>query len=256
MLDDRQLENLIRMAAEIEAMDALASQRQPLHLTGEPARAGAAHASQGRWGLGRGWGAALATVAMAAAASIALIFVPGGLLTASSGSKSSPGGGAGPSGGMVAAVAAPTPSDPVLWSGTGAGWPGALPWPYNNKPVADIRGVLLAIIEDDAGHIECVQWAEHDWDHQGRTLADMKASDMVALSLMMTYDRSPRQMTLVGLTGPADELPLGDARAAELASCIMKAPARCSQQTCCNDGAAAECIPDDVSVRFERFSLR
>ena len=81
-------------------------------------------------------------------------------------------------------------------------------------------------------------------------------SDLVALSLMMTCNRTPHRMTVVGMRGPANELPLGDAKAAELAACIVKAPGKCSSMSCCNPGASTECIPDDVNVRFERVSFR
>lgn len=260
MLNDRQLENLVRMAAEIEAMDALASGQPALRLAGEPARP-VGRSSANPWKLSRGWSVALAAIATAAAACVALIFVPGGTTTGSGApSNTSPN----------EIVAAPLPQNPDLWSGPGAAWPPAPPWPFNGEPIypeavaemvpashvePEIRGALLAIIEDDAGHIECVKWAEHDWG-QGRTLAEAKASELVALSLMMACDRTPRRMTVVGLRGPVSELPLGDARAAEFASCVVKAPARCSAQTCCNAGAASDCIPDDVTARFERVSLR
>ncbi len=273
MLDDRQLENLIRMAAEIEAMEALASQTAPLRLVGEPVRPAARVQQQSRWRGGRGWVVALTA---AAAACIAAIVVPGGLMTAMRGGTNNNG----------PIAKAPDPKTPAhkaavaigpmaadLWAGSGAAWPPALPWQFANVADemggedgpqsmngtmggAEIRGALLAILEDDSGHVECVQWTEHNWDQQGSTLAEAKASDLVALSLMMTCNRTPHRMTVVGMRGPVNELPLGDAKAAELAACIVKAPGKCSSMSCCNPGASTECIPDDVNVRFERVSFR
>jgi hypothetical protein len=254
MLEDRQLEKLIRMAGEVEAMDALASGPGNLRLAGEPVRHEAGRRMGGRWRL---MGAGLVTAAAAAAA---LFVLPTVTAPSVKPVPVSPG----------AIALKPKLDHPELWSGTGAAWPGELPWPLNGKPVIEtvadsggesmakpeIRGALLAILEDDSGRVECVKWVEHDWNQPGHTLNDTKASDLVALSLMMSCDRTPRQMTVVGLRGPVDELPLGDASAAEMATCIMHAPAKCSTMTCCNPGAALDCIPDDVNVRLERVSFR
>lgn len=257
MLNDRQLENLVRMAAEIEAMEALASGKPSLRLTGGGAPVSASKGASHGWRLGWRRSAAFGSM-LAAAAAIAFVAMPGGLL---SGSKTSPSPRLVP---HERIAKAPAPVNPEIYTGPGGVWPAALPWPLNGEPVdplaqarrsPEIRGALLAILEDDAGRVESVKWVEHDWE-AGKGLDDAKASDLVALSLMMSSDHTPRQMTVVGLRGPADELPLGDARAQELASCIVRAPAKCSSMSCCNPGAAVECIPDDVSVRFERVSFR
>jgi hypothetical protein len=270
MLDDRQLENLIRMAAEVEAIDALSSSPASLRLTG-----GSPTRESRRWSIGRTAALALTGIT-AAAASLVLLMAPGGLLApatpAGNGTKAAPAPyakGGGPKA-MPEEIAAAI-DNPTLWSGTGAAWPPALPWPFNGElasgdsmgevvpasyeSTGEIRGALLAIIEDEGGGIECVKWVEHDWG-RGRTPSDVKASELVALSLMMTCDRTPGRMTVVGLKGPAAELPLDDAQAQEFATCILRAPARCSAQTCCNPGAASECIPEDVTARFERVSFR
>lgn len=152
--------------------------------------------------------------------------------------------------GAVAANA-PQPASPAHLApaaGTGAG--------PSNPPtaVASARGaVVLSISEGEAGDLRCVAVAPSTWGD--RRLAEISAEELQAAGLGALCTPDARRLLVIGLEGPRAQLPASDARALELARCMINTPA-CSGQTF--DASAcstAPCVPGDVTIRVESIAM-
>lgn len=112
--------------------------------------------------------------------------------------------------------------------------------------------VVIALVRDLGGVLRCVQWRQHEWDV--RSVSGMDAQDLKS-AVPATCDAGPRQVVLVAVTGPTHSLPRTDESAAELATCILGSPRGCDTDAMCFNGAAARCLPNDVSVKVETVAL-
>lgn len=114
--------------------------------------------------------------------------------------------------------------------------------------------VVMAIAQDSAGGIRCVQWAEHEWSG-GRQLSEVDPAELKALGKSMICEREAPRVVVVGLEGPGQMLPQSEAFAAEVARCIVATSA--CQQPGWNAAGCAEssCMPGSVTMRMETLAL-
>lgn len=155
--------------------------------------------------------------------------------------------GRGRGGAAVSAGETPVPGaedDPFL----AAEDPGAGP--------ARADAVVLTIVPDDRGELKCVRWASGPWGGTlGQKLADVHADELRAMGLGMVCEHTAPKVLVVGLEGPAEMLPTSDARAADLARCILKTPRGSlpSSSEVCTPGT---CMPATVRMRMEAVVMR
>ena len=234
MMTDRQLEQLLRMAHEAEAM----------------AQADSA-AMDERWRLpvARRLGAKLWTrVGVLAGVAAGLGMAVGMWMI----STSPPSSGVGP----VALKS--VVSGPAVVSRGGPGGVVDSGW-AQIEALFDLarpkRGsVVMAIAQDSAGGIRCVRWAEHEWSG-GRQLSEVDAAELQALGKLMICEREAPRVVVVGLEGPGQMLPQSEAFATEVARCIVATSA--CQQPGWNAAGCAEssCMPGSVTMRMETLAL-
>jgi len=122
--------------------------------------------------------------------------------------------------------------------------------------VAGADAVVLTIVPDDRGELKCVRWASGPWGGTlGQKLADVHADELRAMGLGMVCEHTAPKVLVVGLEGPAEMLPTSDARAADLARCILKTPRGSlpSSSELCTPGT---CMPTTVRMRMEAVVMR
>lgn len=108
--------------------------------------------------------------------------------------------------------------------------------------------VVIAMARDASGVLRCVDWRQHEWDVQ--RVSRMSARDLQAATTK-PCGPTPPQLVLVAISGPTSSLPRTDESAARLANCILNSPRGCESEGMCFNGAAAGCLPSDVSVKVE-----
>ena len=116
--------------------------------------------------------------------------------------------------------------------------------------------MVLTIVPDDRGELKCVRWASGPWGGTlGQKLADVHADELRAMGLGMVCEHTAPKVLVVGLEGPAEMLPTSDARAADLARCILKTPRGSlpSSSEVCTPGT---CMPTTVRMRMEAVVMR
>ena len=120
-------------------------------------------------------------------------------------------------------------------------------------------GILLAIYQDILGASRCVQVLPLAMN-PGQTLADVSRIDLLHaddLSGGSSCATGPHRLLIVAIAGPSGSLPSSDASAEALASCIADSRDVCSEALSSYANAAAACLPPGVSVRVEStFVLR
>ncbi len=279
-MNDARLADLLRMAVEVDELERDCA--PGVDHAGVAARIGddTSHAERGgtraegparamRWVL---WGSGL----MAAAACVGLV-VGGAMLARMPGEMArslaksmSPGptlrdqlASAGNGGLDVEGMGADRPGVGVIV----AGGEGETTGPAFEIRSAVARGaeehccVVVALVRDAGGGLGCVRWRQHEWDVD--RVSAMGALDLktaVAATCPPTGEGvrtiDGRQVVLVAIAGPTRLLPRTDERAAELAMCILGSPRPCETEGMCFTGAAARCLPNELSVKVETVALR
>lgn len=112
--------------------------------------------------------------------------------------------------------------------------------------------VLLAVVEDEIGNLQCVNWTP--WLAGGRSIQETGTEELCSLGMALSCDPAPRRLLVVGLEGPRESLPTSNVAAANLARCILNMPpctgtgtfdpGRCAQ-------AGGQCLSSQVSMRVE-----
>lgn len=99
---------------------------------------------------------------------------------------------------------------------------------------------------------ECVQWWNHDWGH-GRAIDDVPPGELLGTSMAHSCMPSPRRLIVVGLTGPASELPVTEAQARQVVQCIMgrQGEHQCGDRDSSLSSGATYCLPKTVTVRVQ-----
>jgi hypothetical protein len=231
MTSDREMLALLRLAREAEDFDRAAD--APAHATPMPAsaprRAGVAAQHQPHEPrrtiapAHRPW----RTLAMAA--SLTLV---SGLFAWGVSRWSSP-------------APAPTPPGPIA-VGPRAPSPAKIDPP---APSAD-GSVVLAIAQSAEGEVECVRWTDHEFTN-GRRLDQIDPSELRDVGLALSCRAAPHRLLVVGLQGPANQLPRSDDQALQMARCMLASGA-------CRDStfspvqcAASGCAGPTLAVKIE-----
>ena len=226
-MNDRQLHELLRMAAEVEAIEAQSSsslgQVSPWTVANRPA--------------------ARRRVAWAVASAAAMFTLAAGVFVSLRPAPT-------PSATTLADASKPAPVEPVLEPAPADMQPAVLA--VDSKPASP--GMLLAIYQDILGAARCVQILPLPIE-PGSSLADVARADLLHVDELGENSRcatgGPQRLLVVALAGPATALPDSDASAQALASCIAASRDQCSELPSSYADAAAACVPPGVSVRVE-----
>ncbi len=116
------------------------------------------------------------------------------------------------------------------------------------------ESVVLAIYRNDAGDLHCVQLAPHTWSN--RCLPDVQPVELRSVSFGTPCATQPRHTLLIALAGPRRSLPTSEASAVSLAKCILSMPRVCDGDAACFSGPASQCVPAGVSVKIESVADR
>lgn len=244
-MNDRQLQELLRMAAEIERIEADA-QSVIGHVGGRSATSARGRRSsftRSAWMWGSG---------LAAAAAVAL-GIGGVVMLSGGGGSSSAGGSGGPTPGPIAttnnaAQQPPVDSAPAPVESIAVALPAA-----TTPKLAASPGLLLAIYQDMFGGARCVQIVPRPLE-PGESLAGLARDEMLHaedIERGAACAPGPHRLLVVALSGPADQLPTTYERAEALASCIAQTRDICSEEQSAYASAAFTCVPPGVSVRVE-----
>lgn len=112
------------------------------------------------------------------------------------------------------------------------------------------QSVVLAIYHDPYVGCRCVKWRPHDWA-ENRCLSDVGAQEIKGVDVGRPCMPAARQKLLVALSGPEQDLPTTDAKATQLAECILAGDRLCDTEGTCYEPAARECVPKNVSFKIE-----
>lgn len=242
-MNDRRINNLVRMAMEVEEIESQATSPS-LRLVGEPVMAGA---------RGRSWfvsGAGLAGMGLAAAAGLALVFaIPAMLHPATPGKTviATDTGGSTPQNNEIVRhmptvdpfvnVDTHEPATPAVALASDRVDPGMVE-----------RSLVMAIYRGARGQMQCVKMKPHEWS-ENKCLTDVTSQELKCVSVGQACSASADHALVVALSGPQKSLPRNDADAVSLATCILGSP--CENDSKCLSLSAAECVPAGVSVKIE-----
>lgn len=226
-MNDRQLQELLRMAAEVEEIESHASstlgQVSPWTNAHRPNR--------------------VRRTAWAVASAAAAIALGAGLFVALRPAPVAPNSG----GDAMAVKPAPAPviePDVVPVQGVAIA-------AVDSRPATP--GMLLAIYQDILGAARCVQVLPLPMN-PGESLADVARADLLhadELAEGAVCATGPHRLLVVALAGPANALPASAESAEALATCIAASRDQCSETPSSYADAAAACLPPGVSVRVE-----
>ncbi|MBX3404605.1 MAG: hypothetical protein KF699_14430 [Phycisphaeraceae bacterium] len=237
-MNDRQIHELLRMAAEIERIEVDAASVVG-HIGGRSApiaRGRRLFAARSAWVWGSG---------IAAAAAVALGI--GGFLALSGG------GGSGGGGGGVLTDAHPNPMDYQVPPPPPPSDTAVVAAPALLPKISASPALLLAIYQDMFGGARCVQIVPRPLE-PGESLAQIARDEMLHaedIERGAWCAPGPHRLLVVALAGPADRLPTTYERAEALASCIALSRDMCSEDHASYANAAYTCLPPGVSVRVE-----
>lgn len=260
-MNDRQIESLVRMVAEIEELERAACSTVPrvggdlrlVHGAGSERDSQAGH----RWRVRR-LVRLSPLLAAAACVGLAVVFAtrgptpvadPGSVTpVAVEQTRESPSAGTGTAGGPVGAPravhAAITPDQFRDWLKRVSG-------------ANDVVSGLLSIVQDSSGHFVCVHFKEHDFG--GRRFEELTPEELVKA----TYEQrchvvGPHTVIALALRGTRENLPDSAERAQAMAQCIVNdgSIALCAVETPMYDDAATNCVPPVVEVRSGALAMQ
>lgn len=225
-MDDRQIQQLVRMALEAQALESPDS---------SGAFVLAAHRSG--WHPSIRWGAAAAGLVGAACIWLALRPAPGSappMLGESPADTTS----------LATLALLPEPSRRP-----------ALPAVAVDSPTpAGEHSVVLTIFRDSYGELSCVQWHPHEWG-EGRTLAEVTAGELLDAGAQAWCDTGASEMVVVALTGPKGSMPATDTFAQDFAACIAASGDLCELDPSSYSSAALSCLPPGVQAMTQTVPL-
>ncbi len=246
-MNDRRINNLVRMAMEVEQLESDAS-TPGLRLVGEPAVV-----RQRAWFSS---GAGMAGIGLAAAAGLALVFAlpammqptkPGATVaTNNNGTGNSGNDTIAPKVPVIVRHLATTPIDDHELHGTGIpqlAFAGDRVDPGNVE-----RSMVMAIYRGSRGQMQCVKMKQHEWS-ENKCLTEVTPQELKCVSVGQACTASADHALMVALSGPQKSLPRNESEAMHLATCILGSP--CENDSKCLSLSAAQCVPDGVSVKIE-----
>lgn len=257
-MDNRRLESLIRIAAEIEEMERSAiAPQSPLRLVHGSGRLPQRHRRTSR----NPWRIATFSAAAACVGLAVYLALPG----------------ASPSAPVVPiAVSSPAPTADSQPSQVASIDPAQ---PAEVRPAQLVQTVpritaeharrlfedlthppqvaagVLAIYEDSSGVVRCVRWQPHDFG--GKRLDQLRPGELVRVSYgPHCAIVGPHRLIAVAVRGPVEKLPDSDERAQELAECIVgESPARCEAQPTTVGPNSPGCFPTGLQVMVETLAM-
>lgn len=221
-MDDRQIQELVRMAVEAESLDRAGPATGPyLFPVGRSA-----------WRVGLAWaGAAAAGLALSVGAWM-----------------------------WVRPVSSPVPGPVIASADKGVAAPdqkpaialaGASPVVV---AVGDERCIVLMISRDSYGELSCVQWRPHEWG-EGRSLAQITPAELLDAAGGMWCEDAASEMTVVAVSGPRGSMPSSDALAQEVAACIAYSGDLCEEEPGSYASAALSCLPEGVHAMAQTIPV-
>lgn len=120
---------------------------------------------------------------------------------------------------------------------------------HKAKPAADHATMLIALFAGDeqsnAAEPEC--WCLQRFAPvSGGDVASMAPEELIAASMERACVTSPRQVVVIGLSGPREHLPASDDEARSLAKCLLGDGA--------SVGSGDVCLASSVDLRVQRWS--
>jgi hypothetical protein len=242
-MNDRRINNLVRMAMEVEELEGHAS-TPGLRLVGEPIAA-----RPREWLATR---AGMTSVGLAAAAGLALVFALPAMLHMSEPTKT-----------MVAtntdgnSNAAPQEDIVIVKSLKQAqpvenperpSIPGMAMATERVDPGSVERSLVMAIYRGARGQMQCVKIKPHEWS-ENKCLTEVTPQELRCVPVGQACTASADHALMVALSGPQKSLPRNESDAVHLATCILGVP--CENDSKCYSLSAAHCVPEGVSVRIE-----
>lgn len=224
-MDDRQIQELVRMAVEAESLEHDQSVPGPFLFP--------AHRSS--WRVGLAWaGAAAAGLALGVGTWVAVrqgpspVPVPK-MALADKTDRSA-----------AATLPKPVPTH-------------AAPGPHA-RGAGDERCVVLMITRDSYGDLSCVQWRPHEWG-EGRSLAQITPAELLDAAGGMWCDDGASEVTVVAVSGPRGSVPSSDALAQEVAACMTYSGDLCEGEPGSYATAALSCLPAGVHAVAQTVPL-
>lgn len=248
-MNDRRLNELIRMAGEVSALERSAEGTPTLRLAGSPAEVARVRVARRSW-IGM----------LSAAAALAIAGLGTWYALAPSPSPVAPGpvavNGSNSSGTTDSSSNAYVKNQPFGPALTVPGTEGAVVRTVQNTPIPGTpdESVVLAIYRDNTGGLRCVQLAAHTWAN--RCLPDVQPSELRDVRFGAPCVKEPQETLLIALAGPRRSLPTNEAGAVALAKCILSMPRGCDGEAACFSGPASQCVPAGVSVKIEAVADR
>ncbi len=233
-MNERELDNLVRMATEIDELERSAlrfdsgTERRPLVVT-----LGLGQPRSRRWRIG------LSALATAAALLVMMWSHP-----------SSP-----PS--QTTAPYCPANLAPsfniAYWSGEGAP-DGQRVACFEPQPAEQCS--VLAIFHHWQEECQCVVWLVYEWE-DGRALAELSPDDIRDITLEVTGAPPIEQLLVVAISGNPDDLPTSAIQAYELLACLNDvSPTNGINESSAEYASAARaCLPDSVRIVPRTFRV-
>lgn len=123
------------------------------------------------------------------------------------------------------------------------------------------RNMVLAMYEGtdpatgrSCNQCQCVQYFNPDWGAD-RAVTEVSSGELMDATMDHACMNTPRRVFVIGLSGPADELPLTEDDARTIALCILgRAPDHtCSDRDTAMSSSAAACLSSNVAVRIQTW---
>lgn len=121
-----------------------------------------------------------------------------------------------------------------------------------------VHGAVLMAVAEEEGRLTCVRWRPESGSSISEATSDQLAQAGSVLACELSPTQARGRVWVVGIEGPTHMLPGNDARAREIAECLMKSPPCGSSgevfdaQAC----ASAGCVGSGVKMRVATIASR
>ena len=239
-MNDRQINDLVRMALEADELESAAG--QGLRLVGIEDEDAPARRAGVVWGARLWIGAAVAAAAaVAGALLLPSVIAPSGAVDSGKAIAVAP---------VETTHEDSTPVEPVPPIVKHQSLTQVPPSVTHERP--DLGGVeqcvVVTIYRDMRQGKHCAQMQNQVWSGNK---CDADPAELRGITLGQPCIASVNQTLVVALSGPQRELPKSENDARGLADCILGSPRDCGSEMRCLASAAADCVPAHVSVKLE-----
>jgi hypothetical protein len=115
----------------------------------------------------------------------------------------------------------------------------------DSAPEVEIGSVIMAVFRDADERCSCIQINAADFE--GR-LSDVGQSEILRRALANACHDNPRQVLVIAMQGPKDELPTTAAEAELLAAAVREDAGHCGSDAMCISSEAVAYMPSSVTV--------